>query len=66
MCTSYVMMALSVTPSAEDEGAEEDGAVEAKGATVCVWGCLSLNCAVLRRMVVASMAHIYEKWGDSG
>ena len=59
------MMALSVTPPTDDEGAEEDGAVEAEGAAVCVWGYHGLNCAVLHQMVAASMAHIYEKWGNS-
>ena len=66
MHTSYAMMASSVTPPAKDEGVEEDRAVEAEGAAVYVWGCLGLNCVVLRRMVAASMVHIYEKWGDSG
>ena len=64
MRTSYAMMASSVTPPTEDEGAEEDGVVEAEGATVCVWGCLSLNYAVLCRTIATSMAHIYKKWGD--
>ena len=36
MRTSYAMMASSVTPLAEDEGAEVDRAVEARGAAVCV------------------------------
>ena len=60
------MKASSVTPPAEDKGVEVDGAVDAEGAAVCVWGCLGLNCVVFRRMVATSMAHIYEKWGDSG
>ena len=54
-------MASSVTPPTEDEEVEVDGAVEVGGAAVCVWGYLSLNCAMLRRTVAASMAHIYEK-----
>jgi len=66
MRTSYGIMASNVTPPAEEEGAEEDGAVEAEGAVVCVWGYLGLNCVVLRQTVATSMAHIYEKWGDSG
>ena len=61
MCTSYAMMASSVTPPTEDEGAEVDGAVEAGGAAVCVWGCLGLSCATLRLTVVASMAPIMKK-----
>ena len=36
MHTSCAMMASSVTPPAEDEGAKVDGAVEARGATVFV------------------------------
>ena len=43
MHISYAMMASSVTSPADDEGAEVDGAVEAGGAAVCVWGCLSLS-----------------------
>ena len=61
MHTNCTMMALSVTPPAEDEGAKVDGAVDIGGAVVCVWGYLGLNCTVLRRTVAASMAHIYEK-----
>ena len=48
MHTSCAMMALSVTPSVEDEGTEVDGVVEARGAIVCVWDCLSLSYASLR------------------
>ena len=66
MHTSCAMMASSVTPPAEDEGAKVDGAVDAGGAIVYVWGCLCLNCATLHRTVATSMAHIYVKWGDSG
>ena len=40
MRTSYAMMASSVTPPAEEEGAEVDGAAEAGGAAVLVRGCL--------------------------
>ena len=65
VCTSYAMMALSVTPLAEDEGVEVDGVVEAGGATICVWGYLSLSCAALYLTVAVSMAPITEKWGDS-
>ena len=61
MHTSYAMMASSITPPIEEEGAEVDGVIEAEGATVCVWSCLGLNCAMLHRTVVAAMAHIYEK-----
>ena len=55
------MMASSVTPPIEDEGAEVDGAVEARGAAISVWGYLGFNCAALRRTLAASMAHIYVK-----
>ena len=54
-------MASSVIPPVEDEGVEVDGSVEAGGATVYVWGCLNLGCAVLRLTVAASMAPIMEK-----
>ena len=36
MRTSCVMMASNVTPPVKDKGAEVDGAVEARGAVVCV------------------------------
>ena len=61
MHTSCAMIASRVTPPAEDEGAEVDGAVEAGGAVVSVWGYLERSCAILRIMVAASMAHIYVK-----
>ena len=51
MRISYAMMALSVTPPIEDEGAEVDGAVEAGGAAICVWGRPNLSCASLRQTV---------------
>ena len=65
MCASYNMMALRVTPPAEDEGEEVDGAVEARGAVMSVRGCLNRSCAALRRTVAALMAHMKVKWGDS-
>ena len=65
MCTSYAMMASNVTPPTEDKGAEVDGAVEARGAAVYVWGRLGLSRALLRRTVEASMAPIMEKWGET-
>ena len=61
MGTSCAMMASSVTPPTEDEGAEVHGAVEAKKAAVCVWGRLSVSCASLHRTVVVSMASSTEK-----
>ena len=61
MRTSCVMMASNVTPLVKDEGVEVDGAVEARGAAVYVWGRLGLSRALLRRIVEASMAPIMEK-----
>ena len=51
-------MASSVTLPAEEERVEKDGAVEARGAAMCVWGYLSLNCAVLFSYVYGT--HIQE------
>ena len=53
MCTSYAMMASSVTPPAEDKGAEEDGAVEARRAAIPIRSCLNRSYAALRRTIVA-------------
>ena len=47
MHTSYAMMALNVTPPTEDEVAEVDREVEARGVVVFVRGHLSLNYASL-------------------
>ena len=55
------MMALRVTPPAEDEGEEVDGAVEARRAVVSIWGYLGQSCATLHLTVVMSMAYIYMK-----
>ena len=55
------MMASSVAPPAEDEEAEVDEAVEARGVAISVRGRLGLSCALLRRMVVASMTLIIGK-----
>ena len=60
------MMASSVTPPSEDEGAEADEAVEARGAAIFVWGCLGRSYVALHQTVAASMAHMKVKWGDSG
>ena len=65
MRTSYAMMASTVTPPEEDEGAKVDGVVEAGGVVVSVWGHFGLSCASLRWIVAASMALITVKWGDS-
>ena len=65
MCIGCAMMASSVTPPTKEEGAEVYGAVEAGGAAVFIQSCLDQSCTRLRLTRVASMAHIYEKWGDS-
>ena len=57
MHTSCAMMSSSVTPPTDDEGAEVDGAVEARGVAVCVWDHLGLSYALLRRTVAASIWH---------
>ena len=63
------MMSPRVTSLVEEEGADVDGA-EGDGAE---WeggatnpDCLDLNCALLRLIVVASMAHMKVKWSDAG
>ena len=61
MRTSCAMMASSVTPPTDDEGAKMDGAVEVGGDAVYVWGHLDLSCASLHQMVAASMAPIKKK-----
>ena len=66
MCTSCAMMASSVTPPAEDEGAEVDGSVEAERVAISVWSCLGLSYVTLHQMVATSMAHMNVKWGDLG
>ena len=66
MHTSCAMMALSVTPSAEDEGAEVNGAVEAEGVAVYVWGSLGLSCASLHQTVAVFMAPITKKMRRDG
>ena len=59
-------MASSVTIPAEEKGAEVDGAVEAGGMAVCIWGCLEQSYAKLHLTVAASMAHMNVKWEDLG
>ena len=61
MHTSSAMMASRVTPPAEDEGMEVNGAVEARGFTVFVWGRLGLSYASFWLTVAASMALIIVK-----
>ena len=62
-------MSPSVTLPIEEEeadvdGAEQDGA-EWKGGAV-ESDCLDQNCASLRFMIAASMAHMIVKWSDKG
>ena len=66
MRCSYAMTASRVTPPANEEGVDEEGEEEAKGVTVSVHGSFDRSWALLRLMVVASMAHIGEKCVDSG
>ena len=65
MHTSCAMMASKVTPPAE-EGTEVDGAEEARKVAVSVCGYFGRSWALLHLTVVASMAHMTEKCGDSG
>ena len=58
---SCAMTALKVTPPANEEGANVEGAEEVEGAVVSVWGCLGLSCAALHLTVAASMALINGK-----
>ena len=58
-------MASRVTPHAEEEEAEVDGAEEAGGVAVSVSGYLGQSWALLYLMIVASMAHMKEKCEDS-
>ena len=46
------------------DGANRDGAEREGGATESI--CRDLNCASLRLMVAASMAHMTEKWVEEG
>ena len=61
MRTSCAMMALRVTPPTKDEGAEVDGAEEARGVAVSIRGHLGLSCTSLRQTIAASMALIIVK-----
>ena len=46
------MIASRVTPPAEEEGAEVDGAEEVGGAAVCVWGRCDLSYALLGQTIL--------------
>ena len=58
-------MASRVTPHAEEEEVEVDGAEEAGGVAVSVCGHLGRSWALLHLMIAASMAHMKEKCEDS-
>ena len=69
MRCSCAMMSPSDTSLEEEEGADVDGADQDRaeregGATESV--CRDLKCALLCLMVVASMAHMIEKWVEEG
>ena len=64
MHCSYAMMSPSDTSLEEEEGADVDGAKREGGVVEFV--CYDLNCASLRLMVAASMAHMTEKWVKEG
>ena len=58
------MIVSRVTPPAEEEGAEVDGAEGVGGATDL--NRLEHSCALLHLTVVASMAYITWKWSNMG
>ena len=58
------MMSPRVTSLIEEEGANVDGAEREGGAAESDYH--DLNCASLHLTVAASMAHILEKWSDTG
>ena len=60
------MIASRVTPPAEEEGADVDGVKEAGGVVVSVCGHFGRSWALLRLTVAASMAHMTEKWSETG
>ena len=59
------MIALRVTPSINEEGANMEGAEEVGRAAASVWDRFGLSCALLRQTIAASMAHMTVKGGDS-
>ena len=61
---SCAMKASRVTPPTEVKGVEVDEAEGVGG--VIILDCLDRNCTSLRLMVAASMAHITEKWSETG
>ena len=69
MRCSYTMMSPSETALVEEEGTNVDGVdrdgVKREGGAV-EFDCRDLNCASLCLTVVASMAHMTEKWLEEG
>ena len=66
MRISYAMMALRVTPPAEEEGAEVDGVEEAGGVAILVHGRFGRSWTLLHLTATMSIVHMIEKCGDSG
>ena len=60
------MMALRVTPPAEEEGAEVDGVEEAGGVAILVHGHFGRSWTLLHLTATMSIVHMIEKCGDSG
>ena len=58
---SCIMTASRVTPLADEEGADVEGAEEAEGAVVSIRGCFDRSWASLCLTVAASMAYMTEK-----
>ena len=58
------MIALRVTPPAEEKGARVDGAEDVGGATISDH--LERSYASLHLKVAASMAHMTWKWSETG
>ena len=55
------MIALRVTPSVNEEGANMEGAEEVGRAIASVWDRFSLICALLRQTIATSMAYMTVK-----
>ena len=64
MSTSYAMMSSRVTPLVEEEGANVDRAIEARG--IVIPNRLKRSYALFCLMVAASMAHMTWKWSETG
>ena len=64
MRISCAMMSLRVTSLVEEEGADVDGAVKARG--IVVPDHLERSCASLHLTIAAFMAHKTWKWLETG